>query len=560
MTEYLWYTLTLRSPAIVSGVSNDPNSAATLSFIPGSAIRGALAGRLLADKVDPEGEEFRRLILSGDVRFLHAYPEIGGERSLPAPVSLRAEKNKPENGRDLADYGGDPSEAEDMEDFWKHWPAEDLASAGAPFLSPAASAVFSKAVPDVRARLHQQRDRKKGRPWKDRKNGVEESHGAIFAYEYLEAGQTFRGAIQLRPEAKEARNRIETLLQKAPLLVGRSRRAGYGGEADIRFEAKPIGRETGSVSGELRRDLAPGDEFRLRTLSACVVRDPGTGQLDPAALEFAVLKRLGGRAEVVRRRRAFERVGGFNLKWRLETPQALAAAAGSVLVLRAKSEISADDLREIEHDGIGERKAEGFGRVVFQKPPETQRHKISFSEKNELPPTAPSAAPASETLNFLETRLVLSAARAELDVAAGELAGNAKKIPSNSLIGRLRGLFRNAPDVDAALAALEHLNTWCGDNGLKRTAREQLEKCRIPNMRLLDWLRAIALVKADEKGWDTVKRVSDTATALTGIPAQYCLTDKTAAETILVQEAPLLAVHLADAVLAGMARKNRGGK
>jgi len=95
---------------------------------------------------------------------------------------------------------------------------------------------------------------------------------------------------------------------------------------------------------------------------------------------------------------------------------------------------------------------------------------------------------------------------------------------------------------------------------LKSTARGQLENCRIANMRLLDWLRAIALVKADEKGWEAVKRVSGSESDLTGIAGQYCLTDKTAAETILVQQAPLLGVHLADAVLAAMARKNRGGK
>ncbi|MFP4033320.1 MAG: RAMP superfamily CRISPR-associated protein [Desulfococcaceae bacterium] len=558
MTEYLWYKLTLRSPAIVSGVSNDPNSAATLSFIPGSAIRGALAGRLLADKVDPEGEEFRQLILSGAVRFLHAYPEIGGERSLPAPVSLRSEKNEPKNGCDLADYDGDPSEAEDMEDLEEHWPAEDLASAGAPFLSPAA---FFRAVPDVRARLHQQRDRNKGRPWKDRRNGAEINHGAIFAYEYLEAGQTFCGAIQLRPEAANARERIKTLLKKAPILVGRSRRAGYGGEADICFEPEPIGRENGSVSSELRRGLSPGDEFRLRTLSACVIRDPDTGQLDPAALEFAVLKRLGDRAEVLRRRWNFERVGGFNRKWRLETPQALSAAAGSVLVLRAKSEISADDLRKIEHDGIGERKAEGFGRVIFLDQPE-EPASIYFEEKDDKKPNAsPETAPASETLNFLETRLILSAARAELDVAAAELAGKAQKIPSNSLIGRLRGLLRNAPDAGAALAALGHLNTWCGggDNGLKCTAEEQLKKCRIANMRLLDWLRATTSIHPDGDGWKTLSQRSGSEAALNGVAERYRLNEKKAAENILVQNAPLLSVYLVDAVLAAMARKNRGG-
>lgn len=567
MTEYLWYTLALRSPAIVSGESNDPNSAATRPFIPGSAIRGALAGRLLAENVDPEGEEFRRLILSGDVRFLHAYPEIGKSRSLPAPASIRTEKNQAEKGCDLADYDGDPTEAEDMEDFWKHWPKKDLASAGASFLSPAASGTMTRAVPDIRARLHQQRDRKKGRPWKERKNGEDKSHGAIFAYEYLEAGQAFRGAIQLRPEAADARERIKTLLKKAPLLVGRSRRAGYGGEADIQFKPEPVGRENGAISGELRRDVAPGDEFRLRTLSACVVRDPATGQLDPVALETAVLKRLEDRAEVVRRRWAFERVAGFNRKWRLETPQALAVAAGSVLVLRATKAIPLADLQEIVHEGLGERLVDGFGRVIFLEQPK-EPASIYFKEQDAKKPNAsPETGAVSDkdrrTLIFLETRLVLDAARAELDAAASELAQKGGSI-SNSLVGRLRGLFRNANDTETAHAALGNLAIWCGNDkrtALKQTARNQLENCKVNRQDLLGWLGDLAKCEADEAGWETLKQASVSASTdgLNRVAEENRLTKKTAAQAILHEQAPLLGVYLADAVLAAMARKNRGG-
>jgi len=48
---YLRYKLRLRSPAIVSTLSGDPNSAATQPFIPGGALRGVMATRLLASGV-----------------------------------------------------------------------------------------------------------------------------------------------------------------------------------------------------------------------------------------------------------------------------------------------------------------------------------------------------------------------------------------------------------------------------------------------------------------------------------------------------------------------------
>src|SRR5207248_423079 len=89
---YLHYTLTLRSPVIVSTLSGDPNSAATQPFIPGSAIRGAVAARLIAQGKNGDSAEFRDLVLSGAVRYLHAYPRIAGARGLPTPSSWRRQK------------------------------------------------------------------------------------------------------------------------------------------------------------------------------------------------------------------------------------------------------------------------------------------------------------------------------------------------------------------------------------------------------------------------------------------------------------------------------------
>src|SRR5690606_8494300 len=86
------------------------------------------------------------------------------------------------------------------------------------------------AAPPIGSRFHQQRDRIKGRPWKDR---AEQPHGALFAYEYLEAEQVFRGVVQVMPRARADIERIKELLGAGPILVGRSRRAGYGGEADV---------------------------------------------------------------------------------------------------------------------------------------------------------------------------------------------------------------------------------------------------------------------------------------------------------------------------------------
>ena len=71
---YYPYTLTLGSPVVLTSAGGDPNSAETMDFIPGSAIRGA-AARVLTDTAS----DFHRLILSGEVRYLNAYVLLGNQ-------------------------------------------------------------------------------------------------------------------------------------------------------------------------------------------------------------------------------------------------------------------------------------------------------------------------------------------------------------------------------------------------------------------------------------------------------------------------------------------------
>ncbi len=107
--RYYPYTLTLGSPVVLTSAGGDPNSAESMDFIPGSAIRGA-AARVLTDAAP----DFHRLILSGDVHYLNAYILLGNQRCLPTPASLRRrEKYAHSQCHDLAGYSGERSDDED---------------------------------------------------------------------------------------------------------------------------------------------------------------------------------------------------------------------------------------------------------------------------------------------------------------------------------------------------------------------------------------------------------------------------------------------------------------
>ncbi len=565
---YLHYRLRLQSPAIVSTLSGDPNSAATQPFIPGSALRGILAARLIADGVAEYSDEFQRLILSGNVRYLHAYPELAAERSLPVSSSWRSEKAEPNRALDLAAFSGNIDASIDAEDLGRVWAEGALVSVPAPFAAAAASAgTRSIAAPSIGSRVHQQRDRVKGRPWKD---PSEQRRGALFAYEYLEPGQVFRGVIQIMPAAAADIGRIKTLLAAEPILVGRSRRAGYGGEAEIEFTGQAQ-REYENVSGSISRDVARGTWFRAFLASACIGRNPMTGQIDPTSLRQELHCRLGGAASVERTRWTFETAGAFNQKWRLEVPQVRAVAAGAVLVLKATTAIPVSTLQAIEHDGLGERRVEGFGRVLFLEHSDDQQPIRLHRDDEQIQAEgggsnglgSPSA-PHRQQLDLLERRIVLAAARAELDrVAAIDLAARTRTRPTNSLLGRLRTLFRRAMDEQAARAALANLRTWCSDDdipqALKQRAREKLDRCEVGNEGLRRWLRRLAESVQGEAGWKVLVEASGNPTTLTGLAARSHLISDAAAEAVLHEHSALLRVHLIDAVLAALARLNRRG-
>lgn len=566
VVKYLRYALELQAPAIVTTLSGDPNSAATQQFIPGSAVRGALAAELLSKGISADHDDFRRLILEDRVRFLHAYPagETGTARSLPVPIPWRKEKGKDgQQVYDLAAYSGEigvesitaGGEGELEFDSDDPWPPKPLQHPQVPFARFDGSTCRSVHV-RIDSRVHQQRDRVRGRSGRaEEVASGDELAGTPFAYEFLERAQMFHGVIQfLADSEKEAELLIEAVkvqLDQRQIFIGRSRRAGYGGAATVTFQTV----ESQEVAwGAIQRDDLPADSlFRVYLLSACVARDPCTGQVDPAALPQLLVAMLGGNENVAVDRIfwEFEIIGGFNRKWRLEVPQVLAVKAGSVLVLRAKQTIHGERLRASVHWGIGERRAEGFGRFTFLQHDATAptiQVESAAAKKPEVHPQ-PSGDPP-ELVLFLQQRLVDAAFSQALDRKVRDIVGDLKntKLPTASLLGRLRIPLRNGGPEDA----LKTLRQWLENpdsnkrTALREEAQKKLRECRLSGgVTLRDWLIDAANVAFGKKCADSAQR-------------EYPLgADDRLARQVTERMGAQYAVRLIDAVLAALARHVR---
>ncbi|MCS6954355.1 MAG: hypothetical protein NZM33_16035 [Bryobacteraceae bacterium] len=551
--RYLTYRLTLESPVIVTERQGDPNSAGTRPYVSGSAVRGVVARRLLAAGVQPDSDDFRLFVLSGRVRYLNAYPELENMRALPTPLSWRVRKADPQRGWDLA-YLPPKAATVELGDETRRWPEEQLQAVGAPFVSPSlAGDAWLVATPRVKARIHHQRDRVKGRAWKN----AEGSRGAIFTYEFLEAGQRLRGVIQLMPEAAGCEAKLRELFS-GPTAIGRSRRAGYGAEARVEF-LDTLGREYAGAHALLDRGLRRGDRFRILLVSPCLVRDPATGQMDPPAFEKHLRERFPGCFDFDCRCWGFEVAGGFNQKWGLELPQALAVRAGSVWMAHAQRDLPLDELLRLEHEGIGERRSEGFGRLVLLADEEAGEQ-IRLGVPSRPRPEEPASPPADKAdeflLDLLERRILLEGAETELRRAAWELAEGATGIPSRALLGRIRTLLREGHDEARAAAALAELKKWTADwsNSDKRAA-EQLRECRVQGAPLLDLLDSLTGEGANDRVGRLERAVGHQA-QLAALSERRYLRTPESARHVLARHGAVLSVVFLDELMNALARKS----
>ena len=488
------------------------------------------------DDIDRQ-RDFNNLVLGGKVCYLNAYPRVEGRRSLPTLLSMRHQKDKQDNSSkiDLCAF--------DDED----WPEDELSAIGEGFLTIglAKPQLFN---PDISSRVHQQRDREKGRAWKDEAG---KTHGAIFTFESLDANQEFEGLIQMHGESDDELNDIEEqikdlLKEGEKLLFGRSRRKSYGGLASVSWSDHRSSEVVGGAREGLRplsNDIVQNERFRVLLTSPAIVRNQRTGQIDPAFLEEAIVRLLHQKARKIRTLWSFDVIGGFNRKWRLSLPQAMAVSAGSVIVLEAEEALSIDDLKKIEHKGIGERKTEGFGRILFLDMP--QRY-ISLPKFIESPHnTTVDDDPGGLVLD-IEKRIVQGQIERKIEEQAAMLAQSAANLPNNSLIGRLRTQLRG-PDH---MKSLDTLTIWLDGNDeqqLKQPAMDQLRECKVnPGKDLRSWILSVM-------DRDTLFELLKVDVCL----QRYYLVSVESATNGVVNKSQAFSVKLIDAVLSSMMIRNK---
>ncbi|MFQ5576858.1 MAG: type III-B CRISPR module-associated Cmr3 family protein [Anaerolineae bacterium] len=482
----LTFNLKLSEPVLAASLEGDPNSGTSYPFIPGSLIRGAVIDRYLTRNpaLNPQTlarePATRRLFFDGQTRYLNALLlDRRNKRTLPIPLSWYREKGYDKN---FTVYDAAHPEFADGGGFEEVNRPQPVRPAFCHF-----DGVQAKLYrPEILINVHNRRERRAGR--------ATEAEGDIFRLEALAPGQAFGGVILLNHPADAAR--LKPLLA-GELLLGGSRRAGYGRVAVEEIKEGPEWRET-EVG---RAEIKTGTPFTLTFLSEGIIRDDH-GQYNDDLPATVLARALGIDPDRLKQTAVFKRpalVGGFNRKWGLPLPQTLSIQAGSVFTFAVTATVSSRATAKLLANGLGERRVDGFGRVALNWLGDDFTCQAETLDVHRL---LPEPLPLSRTSRKLAQDMLRRLARRDADRRLGR-AINEFEIahpPKKSQLGGLRVVIRSALDKPNTGPVAAYLAK------MKATGKAQFEKGRVKRAghteELLAWLNHC--LAQPEEVWDII--------------------------------------------------------
>lgn len=415
-------------------------------YIPGTYLLAALNRRLRTLL----GERAFASVASAHVRVLNAYPVVGSERGLPVPLAFHHEKEAGGldkdgpiyNGLEYPNMGGKPQLKQHRGGY---------VNGGQGTQRPAFYHDEPMAV------THGTIDDRVQRPTAD--------VGGVYTLRALRPGARLRGELWLWGKAP-GQDWIDEL--GGEYRIGKAKKDDYG---RVRIRA---------TSAELTTTPSTGCRLDLWLIAPLLLRD---SRLRPTT-DLEVLQRdlsdrigveltLGDRQHV-----RTDRSEGWHLRWGLPRPSYVGLAPGTCLSFRTAADIDPAKLAALEHSGLGERRAEGFGEVRVNPPllrvrdfPKVEATDNPPKPKSELMPgqVGPSTDdPFARVLACHAWRAAIGRAALARVADSGfrrDTLGWTGKKPSNSQLGTLRSLVEE-PDEQKAR---QHLLNWF--NHLRKVQR-----------------------------------------------------------------------------------------
>lgn len=467
-------------PILATSFQGDPNSDVSYSYIPGSMIRGAIIGRYLRhhnlSELDLNDPQVKGLFFDAtQALYLNAYLlSQESKRTLPVPRSWFKDKDDklPESNETGSMKIYDRAVEYDL-------PGDDKNKITPKGIDQNFCNIKGKSVvlysEKRRINIHNFRNRKKGKGTKE--------EGEIFRYEAIDSEQNFK-AIILCQNTDLLETLQELLPESSNIWFGGSQSAGYGKTKIENVE--PLTDNWCEVE-ILSNQRVNNDQLIITLLSDTILRDDcGQTVANANLIQSAIQQTIGEilpSPESVVIYASSTLIGGFNRKWGLPLPQAPALLAGSVIVFKGIT-LSTDQIEQLEYYGIGERRNEGFGRVVVnwqeQKTLDAKSPKKETQEQSILEDASrPLAKLIAERIlrQRLDSQLFKKLGERDTFIDKDDLDNISNSQLSRLWLAAREGLKReNGSDT-----SLEPVREFLKRDNLTKTAYEQFKNTRMKN-------------------------------------------------------------------------------
>lgn len=335
--RYIAYEIQNKQPLLIANLdTSKPGEITTLQYLPGSTLRGMVIANL---KSKMKNEESKQKILTKAI-FYNGYPMAGKEELLPSPKGFY--ENKKQDGiliNLVADTSADIT-------------ACKRASLGR-FCTLTEDTIHYTSIET-----------------EDALNiGVKSEQ--IFRKNALSAGQRFRAYIAVEEGDEKLYQWLTEALNKGMGYVGSYRTSGFG-KCEIQcIEEKMPYQSIAVAAGEQK-------EVYLYLASNMSMRN-AQGEICGIDLEF-LAKLLGvGKLILEASSTSICKMSGVNRTWGCRTPETVMYEAGSVFKLTADREIAVEAMKRVCQNGIGVKREEGCGQILFL------RDYSKLNKKEELP-------------------------------------------------------------------------------------------------------------------------------------------------------------------------------
>lgn len=440
------------SPTVVASAVLG-NVVASLTHIPGTFLIQGVAAILRAAGLDDD--RFSQALIRGDIRVLPAYPQANGQRGLPTPLVFERKKD------DSGGFDGKGRLCNRLHPIQEKEEHEETEGKTATFRPVGGWFACQLESNTTAAQPHERESTRltlgETRQVTRTHNTVEDALqkptqavGGVYVYEAIAPGTVLKSELWLRealfatlkhePGKNGTRTIGDTREQDHTITVGRAKKAGYG---VVKIKPGPsipppqCKGGAGTFNLYFASDallptmpsIGPSDRSASSSAAASAAERDRIDASPAAFLRGAVHVTAGLGFDVeTRTKKDSLRTGrseNWVARWGLPRPSYAVIRAGSVVVVEAPAGQSFSDaqLNRLQREGLGARRAEGFGHVLVN-PDFLERaldnRELPKDETNGPNPTL-SFVTQAEDKEFVE-RIENAALRAVIDFRAEQAA------------------------------------------------------------------------------------------------------------------------------------------